>query len=243
MRPPTRTVSTRRRWRLFKPWMEKPCSRVLRKFSGELTTIQYWAFRAVPDLRLRLDRPDFAGRSGSLVDSPIGSSGTSATSGRLLAVRGLHEIRGFALISRGPLARPHRPEVLRFGEQGAEVADLADVAHLVLRDHPAHVEQRQLGTVRVRDAALPFGLAPAMEKVDGAPAHAGEVLQRLLERPGQLLVVAWVDGRADVSRGLAVEVSVPQQGVDARRGIDKVGDQAAEGGEGRAMPVPQPPLV
>ena len=55
--------------------------------------------------------------------------------------------------------------------------------------------------------------------------------------------MARVDGRADVSRGLAVEVSAAKQGVDARRRVDQVGDQAAEGGEGRAMPVPQPPLV
>src|SRR5256885_12242791 len=58
-------VSTLRRWRLFRPWMEKPCSRVLRKLSGELTTIQYWAARPPPDFRLRRDLPDLAGRASS----------------------------------------------------------------------------------------------------------------------------------------------------------------------------------
>src|SRR5438034_8520580 len=58
-------VSTRRRCRLFRPWIVKPCSRVLRKFSGELTTIQYWAERPPsPDLRFRRDR-DRTGRSAS----------------------------------------------------------------------------------------------------------------------------------------------------------------------------------
>src|SRR5713226_2591194 len=58
-------VSTRRRCRLFRPWMVKPCSRVLRKLSGELTTIQYWDERPSerPDFRLRRARPDLAGLS------------------------------------------------------------------------------------------------------------------------------------------------------------------------------------
>src|ERR1700686_5876593 len=58
-------VSTRRRWRLLRPWIVKPCSRVLRKLSGELTIIQNWDARASerPDLRLRLDRPGLAGRA------------------------------------------------------------------------------------------------------------------------------------------------------------------------------------
>src|SRR5579859_7397737 len=68
MRSPTRIVSTRRRCRLFSPWMVNPCSRVLRKLSGELTIIQYCAERpppAPPLLRLRFDRPLRAGRSAS----------------------------------------------------------------------------------------------------------------------------------------------------------------------------------
>src|ERR1700694_730325 len=65
MRSPTCIVSTRRRWRLFKPWIVNPCSRVLRKLSGELTIIQYWEARPSerPDFRLRRERPDLAGRS------------------------------------------------------------------------------------------------------------------------------------------------------------------------------------
>src|SRR5258708_17977086 len=58
-------VATRRRWRLCRPWIEKPCSRVLRKLSGELTIIQNWEARPSdrPDFRLRRERPDLAGRS------------------------------------------------------------------------------------------------------------------------------------------------------------------------------------
>src|SRR5207245_177294 len=69
--PPDRSHSTRVRWRLFRPWIEKLCSRVLRKLSGELTTIQYWAARPPPDFRLRRDRPDLAG---------LGSSGVGDSS-------------------------------------------------------------------------------------------------------------------------------------------------------------------
>jgi hypothetical protein len=45
--------------------MVNPCSRVLRKLSGELTTIQYWDERASerPDFRFRRARPDL-GLSG-----------------------------------------------------------------------------------------------------------------------------------------------------------------------------------
>src|SRR5205814_1726218 len=113
-------VSTRLRWRVFRPWIEKPCSRVLRKLSGELTTIQYCAVR---------------------------------------------------------------------------------------------------------------------------PPPPREVLQRLLERPRQLLVLAGIDGRPDVGGRLPVEVRVSQEPVDARRRVDEVGDQAAQGGEGGAMPVAQAGLV
>src|SRR5205814_3780742 len=98
-------VSTLRRWRLFRPWMEKPCSRVLRKLSGELTTIQYWAARPPPGLRLRLERPGLAGRCSA----PGDSSRFSATNGRLLAVHAC----GWG-----------RAQVARFRQQGAEVADL-----------------------------------------------------------------------------------------------------------------------
>src|ERR1700686_1894243 len=68
-------VSTRRRWRLFRPWIVKPCSRVLRKLSGELTIIQNWDARASvrPDLRLRLERPDLAGRSAGAAPFSVSS--------------------------------------------------------------------------------------------------------------------------------------------------------------------------
>src|SRR2546423_4009478 len=54
--------------------MVNPCSRVLRKFSGELTIIQYWEARPSerPDFRLRLERPGLAGRSA--VAAPFSTS-------------------------------------------------------------------------------------------------------------------------------------------------------------------------
>src|SRR5260370_11798107 len=78
-------LATRRRWRLFRPWIEKPCSRVLRKLSGELTTIQYWAARPPPDLRLRRERPR-EGRCCSSLEAGSACSSESDTSRRLLAV-------------------------------------------------------------------------------------------------------------------------------------------------------------
>src|SRR5216684_976295 len=73
MRSPTCIVSTLRRWRLFRPWIVNPCSRVLRKLSGELTIIQNWEARPSvrPDFRLRRGRPDLAGLS------PVGGAGVS----------------------------------------------------------------------------------------------------------------------------------------------------------------------
>src|SRR6266581_4468419 len=124
-------VSTRLRCRLFKPWMEKPCSRVLRKLSGELTTIQYWALRAAPDLRLRRERPDLPGRSGWVWGGA--STCSSDTEARLLAVDG----------------RARRAQVLRLGHEGAEVADLGDVADLVPGHQAADVEQGHLAAARV----------------------------------------------------------------------------------------------
>src|SRR5207302_1833850 len=82
--------------------------------------------------------------------------------------------------------------------QGAEVADLGDVRHLVLGDQAANIEQIHLAATRVGDGPLPFGMAPAMEKVDSPPPDASEVLERLLQRLGQLLVMARVDRRPDV---------------------------------------------
>src|SRR6266446_363691 len=142
-------VSTRLRWRVFRPWIEKPCSRVLRKLSGELTTIQYCAVRPPPDFRFRRERPDFAGRSCSAaevsgVSGVSGLSGLSVTDGRLLAVR----VRGV-----------ERAEVLWFREQRAQVADLADMPHLVSRHQAADLEQRHLTAARVGDGAIPLRLA------------------------------------------------------------------------------------
>src|ERR1700681_2005073 len=76
MRSPTCIVSTLRRWRLFRPWIVNPCSRVLRKLSGELTIIQNWEARPSvrPDFRLRRGRPDLAGLS------PVGAAGGSGVS-------------------------------------------------------------------------------------------------------------------------------------------------------------------
>src|SRR2546430_9870891 len=175
-------VSTRLRWRVFRPWIEKPCSRVLRKLSGELTTIQYCAVRPPPDFRLRLDRPDLAGRSCSAVWVSGASevSALSLTDGSLLAV----SVRGV-----------HGAEVLGLRQESAEVADLADVPHLVARDEAAHLEQRHHTATWVGDRAVPFGLSPTGEEIHGPAAHPREVLQRLLERPRQLLVLAGSAGR------------------------------------------------
>src|SRR6202171_4840457 len=74
-------VSTRRRWRLFRPWIVNPCSRVLRKLSGELTIIQYWEARPSerPDLRFRRERPDLAGRSAGLSGAGLSTGGAVAS--------------------------------------------------------------------------------------------------------------------------------------------------------------------
>src|SRR5438874_5108743 len=218
-------VSTLRRWRLFRPWMEKPCSRVLRKLSGELTTIQYWAARPPPALRLRRPRRDelgFSRSAGAL------ASGSSDTTGRLLAVRaGLWD----------------RAQVLRLGQQGAQVADLGDVPHLVPGHQPANLKESQVAAARVVDRALPLVLAPAVQEVDRTPADPGEIVESLLQRLGQVLVVAGIDRRADVGGPLSVQVRVAQQGVDLARRVDQVGDEAAQRGERRAVAVAKAGLV
>src|SRR4030081_3565127 len=91
-------VSTRRRWRLLRPWIVNPCSRVLRKLSGELTIIQYWDARASerPDLRLRLDRPDLAGRSPAL----RGASGAALASGVVSGVSDTTELCSYSTSGR-----------------------------------------------------------------------------------------------------------------------------------------------
>src|SRR5947207_12626659 len=179
--------------------MLKPCSRVLRKLSGELTTIQYCAVRPPPDLRLRRERPDLAGRWSSAglvsgVSDTVGMvSGVSDTDQRLLAVRG---------------RRMRRAELLRLRQERAQVTDLPDVAHLVPGHHPAQLEQGHPAAARVVDRALPLRLAPAVEKVDGPPADASRGLQRFLPGPGQVLVGARVDGRAGAGRVLTCETRV-----------------------------------
>src|SRR5260370_25573601 len=110
-------VATRRRCRLFSPWIEKPCSRVLRKLSGELTIIQSCADRPPPpppDFRLRLERPGLAVRGCS---SAAGSM-SSATSRRLLAVQA---------------RRSGGPKLARLRNQRAEGGDLGDVGDIVPR--------------------------------------------------------------------------------------------------------------
>ena len=115
--------------------------------------------------------------------------------------------------------------------------------HLVPSHHPADVEQRVLAAARVGDRAVPLRPAPSVKEVNGSPPYAGEVLERLLQGPAQLLVVAGVDGGPDVGGRLAVEVGVAEEAVDARRGVDQVCDQAAEGGKGGAVAVAQLRLV
>ena len=72
---------------------------------------------------------------------------------------------------------------------------------------------------------------------------AGEIFKRLVERHGQLLVVARVDGGPDVRAGLAVQVGVAEERVHLGRGHDKMGDQAPERRKGRAVAVAQASLV
>src|ERR1700758_2137715 len=105
--------STRRRWRVFRPWIEKPCSRVLRKLSGELTTIQNWLALASarPPFRRRRPRP-------ALPAGPAAPGSCSASSSATAEI----------------VAVCHRSQLLRLGQQGCEVSDLDDVGHLV----PAH---------------------------------------------------------------------------------------------------------
>src|SRR2546423_15659683 len=98
--------------------MEKPCSRVLRKLSGELTIIQYCAARPPLDLRLRRERPVLAGLPGS-----VGVvSALSDTDRRLLAV---------------PAGRTDRAQVFRLRKEGAQVLDLRPGRHLVPGGQPA----------------------------------------------------------------------------------------------------------
>src|SRR5260370_14944655 len=118
-------LASRRRWRLFRPWIEKPCSRVLRKLSGELTTIQYWAARPPPDLRLRRERPR-EGRCCSSLEASSACSSESDTSRRLLA---------------GHADRGGRAQDARLWKERAQGAELADVAPLGPGHHAAEPDQ------------------------------------------------------------------------------------------------------
>src|SRR5712691_10918116 len=206
-------VSTRRRWRLFKPWIVKPSSRVLRKLSGEVTTIQYWNERPSerPDLRFRRERPDFAGRSAA--GSGPGEPGSSANDG--LPIR--DGIRG-----------PERTQVLRFGQKHRQVADLGDVGHLVACDHLANLEEGDDAASRIDHGPVPLVLAPAVEQVDRPAANSCKVLERLVQRAVELMVVGGVDGGAHVGRGETVQVGVPEESIHLRARLDEMPDQTAE---------------
>src|SRR5437764_9876143 len=118
-------VSARRRWRLLIPWIVKPCSRVLRRFSGELTTIQYWALRAAGFLRLRA-----APRVCSCGASSATCGASSATCGA-----------SSAILKAAPEAAVGRTEVHRLGHQRDQVAELREMTDLVRDDLAAGVQQ------------------------------------------------------------------------------------------------------
>ena len=126
---------------------------------------------------------------------------------------------------------------MRFGKKNRQVADLRDVGHLVLCDHAADVEEGEAAAVRVRDRAVPLVLAPSVEEVDGPAADAGEVLDDLLQAAIEILVVAGVDGRPDIRGREAVEMSVTQERVHLRSGIEQVEDQPPKCRERRSVPV------
>src|SRR2546430_12278340 len=140
-------VSTRLRWRVFRPWIENPCSRVFRKLSGELTTIQYCAVRPPPDFRFRRERPDLAGRSCSAAAASevAGVSGLSVTDGRLLAVR-----------ARGV----DRAEVLRPGGPAAGGGDTADLTRFAGGDPASFLRPGPCPPAPARRRAAPPPPAP-----------------------------------------------------------------------------------
>src|SRR4029077_7177591 len=190
MRSPTCIVSTLRRWRLFRPWIVNPCSRVFRKLSGELTIIQNCEARPSvrPDFRLRRGRPDLAGLS------PAGAAGVSGVSDTTEIVSLLRK-RGR---SGGQLSR--------IRQQNRQVPDLGDMGDLVARHHPADLEQRDVAGARIPELAVPLVLAPAMEQVDCPSPDASEVLEGFLEGSRELVVMAGIDGRPYVRAGNAIQV-------------------------------------
>src|ERR1700694_1252955 len=155
--------------------MEKPCSRVLRKLSGELTIIQYWAERPAPPGCALALRP--AGLRGPLR--------------RLLLRRNVLGVRHYRVTCGGRIGSAavdgrRRTEVLRLGKERAEVADLRDVAHLVLGHQAADLQQRHVSAAWIADGALPLAGTPAVQQVDRPPPDAREILERLLHRARQV---------------------------------------------------------
>src|ERR1700675_2188319 len=181
MRSPTCIVSTLRRWRLFSPWIVKPCSRVFRKLSGELTIIQNWEARPSvrPDLRLRRGRPDLAGRS------PVGAAGGSGVSD-VSGASGVSDTRVIVCLLRQ--RRRGRGQHLRLRQQDGQVSDLGDVRDLVAGHHPAHLQEGDVAGARVAKLAIPLAFAPAVQEVDRPAADAGEVLESLLQGAGELVL-------------------------------------------------------
>src|SRR6202140_1004242 len=163
MRSPTCIVSTLRRWRLFRPWIVNPCSRVLRKLSGELTIIQNWEARPSvrPDFRFRRGRPDLAGLS------PAAAAGA--------AVSGLSEI-GFScttvivFLLRG---RRRGPQLAWLRQQDGQVADLGQVRDLVARHQLTHFQQADVSCAWVFELAVPLGPCPPPGGGGGPPPARG----------------------------------------------------------------------
>jgi len=88
-----------------------------------------------------------------------------------------------------------------------------------------------------------------MEEVNGPTANPREVfdrpLKRILRRVGDRVSRGWgrVDGGPYVGGGEAVQVGVPQQGIDLGARVEEVGDQPTEGREGRPVTVSKPGLI
>ena len=101
------------------------------------------------------------------------------------------------------------------------------MTHLVFCDQPADLEQSHVAASRIGDVAVPFRIAPAVQKVDRPPPDPGEVFERLLQGPSQCLVVPGIDGGTNIGGCLSVQVGVAEERVDPGCGVDQVGDQAA----------------
>src|ERR1035437_4123453 len=117
------------------------------------------------------------------------------------------------------------------------------MGHLVPCDQAADIQQGQTAAAWVRDDALPLVPAPAVEEVDRAAADPREVLDRLLQGPVQVLVVAGVDRRPDIAGGQTVEVSASQESVDLGAGVEEMEDQPSEGWECGTMAVSKPRFI